>query len=185
MIFTPADLIAPIGTTLIAITFCVWAAFQAKQLPAKAISILTALAFIAGCIGWFVVRNSGMKPAYVTNAKMGVVPGALNKCEAKNVNEWEDWTISFWSRHYDIGCLYQAIPRVTMICKDQESMSRFSRLVRGYYNGMAIVVGYNGKLQYTESLYKHEMSHHLTNICGEGGSEKEHHALFVKVNLGY
>jgi hypothetical protein len=183
--FSWLDLIMPIGVSLVSIFFLGWGVLKADRIPAKITCVILILMFIAASVGWFVLRASGLKPVYFTEYNMGVVPGKVNTCPKDLINPAEVEAIAFWDKHYDRTCIAAAIPRVTLICKDEEAISTLTRLVRGYYNGVALVVGYNGKPSYTKSLYIHELSHHIVEQCGDGGSEDEQHALFKRVKLGY
>lgn len=185
--FTWLDLIAPIGVCLGSAALCLWAAIKGKAKDRKvavAISIATGVLFLAGIPAWYIVRGQMLKPDYTTSYGLDVVQGKLNKCEEPWVNEHTKWLIDFWSKHYDPAKVNESVKGKLLVCLDEEKLTVWGRFVRGYSQGKFSVIGWNGKLTYSESLLKHELSHQIV-MPFVPYSEEGHHQLFKEKKLGY
>jgi hypothetical protein len=149
------------------------------------ICIITGVVFAATIPAWYLVRNSGLKPDYMTGNGLEVVQGKKNKCLRADTESWTDETIKFWVAYYKLECVKKAIREGILVCRDEEKLSDFGKAFRGYSTGKAIVVGWNGKPEYTKSLFIHELSHHILYFCEVPMSEKQHHEVFKTKGLGH
>lgn len=181
--FSPWDLIFPIGTSILAIVLCVLALRKAEKTVAKVITILTTLVFVAAIPVIYSWRYRAHKHDYKAVFDLRVRQGELNKCVKEDVDAWANWVVDFWSNHYDRQKLIDGVKGDLVVCLDEEKISAFGMFVRGYATGSSIVVGYReGKPAYTESLFKHELSH---NAIPEPWDQATHHKIFKEKGLGH
>jgi hypothetical protein len=183
--FTWLDLIAPIGTAVVAAVLCTLGVIKAKKLPPKIISAATGIVFLASIPAWYLIRSSGLKPDYTTSSGVEVKNGKHDQCSKDKVEANIKWLSTFWSKHYT--SFNQPLKGVLLVCLDEEKLTTFGRLVRGYSFGKYAVVGWNGKQSYTDSLVKHELSHFLVGRVDTKRpfDEAVHHAYFKEVKLGH
>ena len=184
--FTWLDLIAPIGIGVVATVLCTWGALKAATSQAKIVCIITGSVFLSSIPIVYAIRYSGLIPDYRTTYGIQVKQGDKNRCVKEDIDKWSSWTVNFWSKQEACkDAEVDSLQGLLVVCRDEEKLSVLGRYVRGYQQYNVIVVGYNGKLAYTESLYKHELSHYIVYKCGVEWNEQVHHDLFKQVKLGY
>jgi hypothetical protein len=183
--FRPFDLVAPIGFTLVALVFGIWGAIVGQDTPAKIISMLPALAGLVATAGLYFMRWHARRADFVTSQGMRVRLGRQNRPTKVQVERWLEWVIEFWSDHYPPRAVADAFDGFFMVFVDKEKLSAAGRFMRGYTTATASVIGYNGNPAYTESLAKHEPSHHVLDVMGIPWNEEIHHAIFLEKALGH
>lgn len=181
--FTWLDLVAPIGICCLAAFLCYLGFRKSKKIPPKLVCAITGGFFLAFIPLWYVVRDQKIEPDYTSGYGLEVVQGVKNKCEKKQIDEWSKWLIDLWSGHYDVTCVRTSLKGKLVVCVDEEKLSVLGRAVRGYSHGRFSVVGWNGKISYAESLFKHEVSHQIIGSCVMPFHEEEHHKLFKEKGL--
>jgi len=180
--FQLLDLVAPIGIAAVSVFLCAWALTKAETSGARAACILCGIVFTSSIPAWYIVRYRARKADYVSTHRLRVRQGKLNRCERPVVEAWTEELIDLWASHCQGAA--KAIRDKLLVCVDQEKLSAAGRWVRGYSVGYAAVVGWDGKLEYTKSLFRHEMSHIIASeACGLPWNEKVHHEKFKEVGL--
>jgi hypothetical protein len=180
------DLIAPIGISGLAVLLCIWGFRSAKKTEAKAVCVLTAIAFCASIPALYMIRWNNRKADY-TVENVRVRQGKVNRCEREQVAADVVWVKTWWqSRCPDKkAAVARKLDDILLICVDVEKIGVAGRWVRGFMQANTIIVGWNGDPTYTQSLRRHELSHFAAVGCGYPLDEQEHHALFKKLKLGY
>lgn len=168
-----------------AAALCIWAVIVAKNVPAKIVSAITGLCFIALIPIFYWVRADKTEYVYKTEQGVGVVVGKKNKCEKPDVEKEVQWVIDFWSKHYDASKVADSLKGKRLFCIDDAEFTVYGRWVRGVSFGNSAVVGWNGKPEHTVSLIRHELSHLVLGGVGEVWNEDVHHKIFEEKGLGY
>jgi hypothetical protein len=184
--FHPVDLVAPIGITVLAAVLCGLGIARAEKRAAKVVCALTAAVFLAGIPALYFMRWSARSCDYeVENIR--VRQGKLNRCEKAQIAADVVWVRSWWQKHCPskMAAVRRQLDDRLLVCVDQEKLGAAGRWARGYIWGSVVVVGWNGDLDYTKSLIRHELSHLAAVGCGYPLDEEEHHKLFAKLQLGY
>lgn len=187
MLFSWFDLVFPIGTALLAAVLGVWAAMKATDLPGKLVSIATAIVFCVPIPVLYTMRSNANAHDYVLpNYEIYVVQGEKNKCAPEDVKKWTEWVVSWWSDKYKTGDVLLSLKGKRLICVDEEKITAFQRFMRGFSWGRQIVIGYNGKPEYTESLFKHEAGHFVLYGAGkEPKVEADQHKKMKEIGYPY
>ena len=157
---------------------------KAPQLPAKVISLLMGLLFLATPVTLTVWSVKASKADYTSAHGLKIVKGQINKCPKEQIDQWGNEVVAFWEKIYPKTEVLKKLKGVKVFCLDQEAIGFAGRLVRGVSHGGIIGIGWNGKLDYTKSLFIHETSHHVVMI-DKGHDELVHHAYFSEVKLGH
>lgn len=185
--FTPIDLIFPWGICVIAVGLCLWAAIKGKAKDRTAMRIATlgtAAVFVLAIPGWYIARGILNNPDYVSSYGIEVVQGKINKCKQRDIDSWSEWVVNFWSSHYDTKKVQQSLKGKKLVCLDMEKIPTLTRYVRGVSHGRMSAIGWNGEIEYTRSLFIHEMSHHIVDQFIPY-DEQGHHNFFKEKNLGH
>lgn len=185
--FNAFDLVTPWGTAILALVLGIWGFVKGTTKPAKVISLLTSLVFLLPLPVIYGMRFASHRYDYETVAGMRVRQGEVNRCEADEVVQWEDWTRKFWLRHYPAYCIDTANRQALLVCKDTEiTETAVGRFVRGWaWKHTAVITYKPDKPRYTESLFKHEFSHLILFECAGSLDGDTHHNLFKKKGLGH
>ena len=183
--FTLLDIIFPIGIGLGVAALCIVAMVRSRVLAAKVISAIVGVVFLLSIPTWYIMRYNYIAPDYVTSTGLRIKQGDVNKCLPTDVEKWADWVVSFWKKHYPDDLIDSSIKGKLCICIDKEKLSVMGRFVRGYSYSDKMVIGWNGDLKYTESLFKHELSHIILLGCGEVYDNTAQHAIFKDKGLGH
>lgn len=176
------DLVAPIGVSIVSVFLCVWGLTKAKVTGAKVACVACGLAFLAFTPAWYGLRCSGLTPDYTSMHGLKVVKGEKNLCSRELVEGWTSELITFWDEH--CTNVAPALQDKLVVCRDEEKIGVMGRWVRGYTTGSTAVIGWNGKIGYTKSLFRHELSHIIAMIaCNKPYDEDAQHAYFKEVGL--
>jgi len=193
-VFSPLDLIIPIGVGLGAAALCVLGFLKAQDTAARFVCSTTGFFFLLGIPAWYFVRS--VKRKYHLQLRGAyLVFGKLNHPGHADVEQWIDGLEEHWyrvtwasggkSKRAPDGAVSKALDGLTVFFLDEEKLSIMGRLVRGYAWGRDCVLGYRSKdPRYTESLFRHEVSHQILAQSGESWNEKRHHAIFQITQLG-
>jgi hypothetical protein len=179
-----------------ATALCVWAGIaKADTAPARWISIATGVVFALGIPIWYWIRADKTKQDFITKHNLYVVLGKTNKPTQSQIEEWTKEVITFWTstsilfngkiRKLDSEEVADALNDCRVFFVDQEKLSVFGRLVRGFSWGDMFVVGYKpNDPNYVHSLFKHEASHPAIGFPLRNWDETTHHNIFKDSKLG-
>lgn len=176
------DLVFPIGIGLLAAILCTVAVIKAKETPAKVVSALTGLTFLASIPGLYAWRASLRTEDYITAYGTRVHIGGNPACTKTNVEAWSKWTVDFFLPRKGSALV---LKDKILICLKEEKLSALGRFIRGGTDGDTIVIGWNGTPAYTESLFKHEVGHLFATQLGQPYDEAKQHAWFKEIRYGY
>ena len=179
------DLIFPWGIGLLAMVLGIWGAIKGKTMPAKVISVVTGLIFIAGVPVTYGMRMAGTSYDYETMRGLRVRAGKINTCPKAEIQKLETDLVAFWAPKYpgkDVGSLLKG---KYLICKDEEklSISQFEMFFRGYSTNTTAVIGWKDS-NYRNSLFRHEVTHLIFFGLGIPWDEAAHHKLMADSKLG-
>jgi hypothetical protein len=200
-VFSPLDLIAPWFVCLLTAGLCFWGMVKALTVPGNGvgagISGGVGLVFLLAIPAYYWVRADTRNPAFCIDT-MGVIWGKINKPSKEMVSAWLEELTTFWLQK-SVRPLSDQTVRVTIIqptidralsglaviCHDTDHFSIFGRMVCGYSFGRDVAIGYKPPgMDYTASLFRHEVSHHILDAAGVVGDEERHHRIFKEVGLG-
>lgn len=197
-VFTPLDLIAPWLICLASAGLCAWGAVVATG-PGRWVSAATGVVFLLGIVAFYVIRYGYRLPDFVTAEGVAIVWGHQNKPSKELVEMWIKGLKDFWTSkvvqpvHEPISAqltvtpwaIERALKDLTVICYDADHFSFWGRMVTGYAYGKDIGIGFKGvDMNYTASLFRHEVSHHILDAVGVIWDEERHHRVFKDVGLG-
>lgn len=192
-VFSPLDLVMPIGTGLVAVALCAWGAFKAETVPAVVVCIITGTVFLASIPLWYLARS--IKRRFDTKIEgVFVTYGRWNRPSKFSIESWvkelvSHWTKARWTSNGKLKALTplevrEALEGSSVFFVDAEKLTIFGRLARGYAWGRDCVIGYRkGDPAYVRSLFIHEASHVVLGHNGESWDEKKHHAIFRVTGL--
>ena len=195
--FTWIDIIAPWGISLVTAALCIWGAIKGKDAedptksrkPIIVVCSLTAFVFLMGIPTWYLIRWSGTKADYTTSQGLKVRAGSKGQCEKEDVEKLVKDATDFWAKQN----LKADLKGKFLVCLDTEKVTLTDRVVYAYTSGMHgnMIVGFNGKKEYTHALVMHELGHVFTRNsilkCDEKYKndklclEKTVHDYFVRV----
>lgn len=197
LVFSPLDILAPWAICLVSAGFCVLAAVKAPTAPGRYISLAVGAFFLVGIGLWYFVRAGRRTPKFETLTGLGVVWGQKNKPSKELVDVWVRDLTSFWlgrivtfshagvARTITQSILEKALAGLTVICYDTDHFSFWGRMVTGYAFGRDVAVGFKGMdMNYTSSLFHHEVSHQILDAAGVPWDEAQHHKIFKDAGLG-
>jgi hypothetical protein len=184
--FSWFDLIAPIGTSLIAAALGLWAIARMIEQNRIIPIVITAgtIAVFLVSIPWiYVTRYNSLKVDYKTSRGLGVIQGKINKCEKATIEIWESTVIKDWEPYYKNSA--SVLNGKKLICKDVEDieLTSFSRWVHGYAIDNVMVIGWKN-IDHAHSLFNHEAAHFMLAAMGYPMDNATHHQLMKQYKLG-
>ena len=180
-VFSPFDLIFPIGFSILALVLGVWTLFTDNPAIGKAISMLVAGFFVSMNFVLYGWRLAARKADYVYRG-VRVRLGKKNRPAKVIVQAWIDWTIAWWahSSFHDEPAIERTLKDVLLVFVDAYKLGKPGMWMRGYYQGSAAVIGYKeNDLRYVMSLEAHELGHGV--LDGLRIDWDKHHALMEEV----
>lgn len=195
-VFTPFDIVAPWLICLASAGLCTWGAVVAHG-PGRWVSTATGLVFLLGILAFYLVRGRKRMPDFEV-CGLGIVWGARNKPSKELVALWVRDLTTFWlgksitlshaelsARTITQSIVDKALTGMTVICYDADHFSFWGRQVCGYTFGRDVAIGFKGEdMNYTASLFRHEVSHQILDAAGVLWDEARHHRIFQDVGLG-
>jgi hypothetical protein len=201
-LFSPLDLILPIGPFALSAVLGAMGILKGETLPAKLISLAPALVFGAATVWWYITRNNHLACDVVTSYGLKIRWGKKNKWAPDVISEWTKELVGLWKqpiplpsgiklegRNPVIGAdgVYEALNNALAIFLDVPRFRWQDKWVLGLQTGGRFRVTYDKSkgAKYTKDIFIHEASHVVLVCNGWKLPTETQHEIFRRMGIPY